>query len=84
MFDANRQYLNAMNRASIVMYTMIITSLLHLVWCYLLVFYWTFDVLGVSLATLITFALNFGITTLYSTRDKELKKSFFWFTKESF
>jgi multidrug resistance protein, MATE family len=84
MFDANRQYLNAMNRASVVMYTMIITSLLHLVWCYLLVFYWTFDVMGIALATLITFLLNFGFTTFYARHDKELRKSFFWFDKDSF
>lgn len=67
-----------------VMYTMIITSTLHLVWCYLLVFYWRLDVVGISLATLITFVLNFLITTVYARRDRELRKSFFFFTKESF
>lgn len=66
------------------MYTMILTSFLHLVWCYLLTKVWTFDVVGVSLATLITFFLNFAIITLYCRNDKEIKKSFFFFTKESF
>jgi len=84
MFDANRQYLNAMNRASVVMYTMIITSIMHLVWCYLFVFYIDLDVVGVAVATLITLVLNFMITSVYARRDKFLKKSFFWFSKDSF
>lgn len=84
MFDANRQYLNAMNRASVVMYTMIITSVLHILWCYLLVFYVTLDVVGVAIATLVTLALNFMITSVYARRDRYLKRSFFWFTKDSF
>lgn len=32
-FDATRQYLNSLNKAHVVMYTMIGTSAMHLVWC---------------------------------------------------
>lgn len=66
------------------MYTMIITSFLHLVWCQILTQVWDLDVVGVSMATLITFFLNFFITTLYCRYDKEIRKSFFFPTKESF
>ena len=83
-FDATRQFLNALNKAHFVMYTMIVTSILHLVWCYLLTFYWTYDIRGVAYATVFTFFLNFSIITIYSRRDKEVRKAFFFFTKESF
>lgn len=83
-FDATRQYLNALNKAHIVMYVMVVTSALHLVWCWLLTQYYTLDVIGVSLATLITYFLNFALITAYSRYDKEVRKSFFFFTKESF
>ncbi|CDW89184.1 na+-driven multidrug efflux pump [Stylonychia lemnae] len=83
-FDATRQYLNALNKSEVVMYIMIITSGLHLVWCYLLTSVWKLDVVGVSLATLITFFLNFFIVTIYCKRNKEVRKSFFFPTKESF
>ena len=65
-FDATRQFLNALNKAHIVMYIMIFTSFLHLIWCYLLTFYWDFDIRGVAYATVLTFFLNFSIITIYS------------------
>lgn len=83
-YDATRQFLNALGKAHVVMYTMMVTSALHLVWCYLLTFYWTFDIEGVALATCLTLFLNFSIVTIYSKRDKDVSKSFFFFTKESF
>lgn len=72
-----------MNRASMVMYTMIITSSLHFVWCYILVFKFNLEVVGVSVATIITYFLNFAVITLYCMTDKEVRKSFFFFTKDS-
>jgi MATE family multidrug resistance protein len=66
------------------MYTMIFTSALHLLWCYLLTYYWTYDVLGVSFATVFTLFLNFMIVTIYCRQNKEVRKSFFFFTKDSF
>ena len=85
-FDATRQYLNALNKASMVMVTMIITSALHFLWCYLFVFVWQWDIVGVSMATLISYFLNFAIITLYCMcqRDETVRKSFFFFTKDSF
>lgn len=67
-----------------VMYTMIFTSILHFLWCYIFVFDYGWSIFGVSLATIITYFLNFAIITLYCMYDKEVKESFFFFTKESF
>ena len=66
------------------MTTMIITSSLHLVWCYIFTFHFMWDVVGVSIATLITYFLNFAAITIYCAYDKEVSKSFFFFNKESF
>ena len=83
-FDATRQYLNAQNKASMVMITMIITSSLHFLWCYLLVFQLQWDIVGVSMATLITYFLNFFVITVYCLCESEVRRSFFFFTRESF
>lgn len=83
-FDATRQYLNSQNKASMVMYTMIVTSVFHMLWCYLFVFQFHLEVLGVGLATILTYFLNFLIITIYCRYDKEVRRSFFFFTKASF
>ena len=84
-FDATRQYLNSQNKAQIVMYTMIATSTLHFVWCELFVNQWGLSIHGVSYATILTYFLNFlAITVFCRYFDKDVRKSFFWFTKESF
>jgi len=70
-----------------VMYTMIVTSTLHFGWCYLFVFIFNWEIIGVSLATIITYFSNFALITFYckyGTKDKDIKKSFFFVTKESF
>jgi MATE family multidrug resistance protein len=66
------------------MYTMILTSSLHLVWCYFLVFKAQMAVVGVSLATILTYFLNFAVITIYCKLDNDVRNSFFFFTKESF
>lgn len=38
---------------------------------------------GVSLATCITYFLNFILITIYATMNKDLKKSWFFFNKDS-
>jgi Na+-driven multidrug efflux pump len=83
-FDATRQYLNALHKAQGVMVTMIITSALHLGWCYLFVFTLQWDIIGISIATFVTYFSNFAIITTYCLIEKEVRRSFFFFTKESF
>lgn len=68
------------------MYTMIVTSTLHFGWCYLFVFVFHWEIIGVSLATIITYFSNFALITFYckyGTNDKDIKKAFF-VTKDSF
>jgi Na+-driven multidrug efflux pump len=55
-----------------VMVTMIVTSSLHFLWCYLLVFKFDMDIIGVSVATLFTYFLNFAVITLYCMYEKEV------------
>ena len=66
------------------MTVMVTTTCLHFFWCYLFVFIYPWDIVGVSIATFITYTLNFIFATLICLYSKELKKSFFWFTKDSF
>lgn len=66
-----------------VMYTMIVTSMLHFVWLEVFVKSWGWDIYGISLATIITYFSNFAAITAFCLWDKEVRKSFFWFTKES-
>ncbi len=82
-FDATRQFLNSLNKAHMVMYTMILTSSLHFLWCYLAVFDFGWSVQGVAWATVLTYFLNFLLITLWSSYDKDVSKSFFFPTKES-
>lgn len=67
-----------------VMFTSISTTFLHLGWCYLFVAYLKMDIVGASIATSITYFLQFVMITVYCSKVKELKKSFFLPTKETF
>ena len=67
-----------------VMYTMIVTSSLHFIWGYFFVFYLDLAVLGVSLATFLTYFSNFALITLYCLLEKDVRKAFFFFRKDSF
>lgn len=83
-FDATRQYLNSQNKASMVMWTMVATSTLHFVWCHIFVSELHWGIYGVSIATILTYFLNFAAITVFCLYDKEVRRSFFFFTKESF
>jgi MATE family multidrug resistance protein len=66
------------------MATMTFTSILHFYWCHLLVNIYDLDVIGVSIATCITYTSNLIVITIYCSLKKDLKTSFFFPTKESF
>lgn len=76
--------MNGMRRSSTVMIVMVITTCLHFFWCYLFVIIYPLDIVGVSIATFITYTLNFILATLICMYSKDLKSSFFWFTNDSF
>jgi Na+-driven multidrug efflux pump len=54
-FDAIRNYLNTMNKSSVIMTSTMAAAALHLFWVYLFVHVANMGVLGVSIATSITF-----------------------------
>ncbi|CDW80289.1 na+-driven multidrug efflux pump [Stylonychia lemnae] len=83
-FDATRQYLISMHRNLLVTVVMITTSLLHMLWCYLLVNIAQMGVQGASLAMLISYTLNFFLITLFCMAATDLRDSFFFFTKDTF
>ena len=62
---------------------MIMTTLLHFWWCTFYVNILGMDVLGLSLATFMTYTSNFVFVTIYCNLKKDLKSSYFFFTKES-
>lgn len=72
-----------MHRSVLVSITMTTTSLLHIFWCYILVYLMKMDVLGASLATLISHTLNFVMITLFCLVSSSIRQSFFFFTRET-
>lgn len=66
------------------MYTIIITSVIHIIWSYLLVIHFKLEILGVGIATILTYFLNFIIISIYCRFDKEICSGFFFFTRDSF
>ena len=62
---------------------MVSTSVLHIFWSWLLVSYLDMDVIGVGLATMISYTWNFIMLTIICSLLKGLKESFFFITKES-
>ena len=54
-FDATRNYLNVMQKSSIMLYATIIAAIVHTVICYLLVFKLEMGVKGAGIATSFTF-----------------------------
>lgn len=72
-----------MHMSAVVTITMTTTSIMHIGWCFYLVVYCHMDVDGIGLATMIAYTFNFLMITVLCLSMKELKKSFFFFTRES-
>ena len=62
----------------------IITTCLHILWCYLCVYYLAWGLVGAAIATSFTYFLQFVIMTVYCMSAKSLRTSFFFPTKETF
>jgi multidrug resistance protein, MATE family len=64
---------------------MIATSILHFLWCKILVNYFGLELIGAGIATFITYFLNFFLTTFYctTTSNREIRASFFMPTRAS-
>ena len=63
---------------------MIVTTILHFWWCTFYVNILKLDVLGLSLATMMTYFSNFVFVTIYCNLSKDLKSSYFGFTSDCF
>ena len=72
-----------MERSFLVSVVMVTNSLLHILWCHLLINVSGLGVVGASLATLISFTLNFLMITLFCLSMTDLRESFFFFTSET-
>ena len=63
----------------------LLTTPLHLVWCWLFVTYLNYGVIGCAIATNITFYLNFLLITVYvSLYEKDISEAWFWPNKDCF
>lgn len=61
MFDATRRFLSAQFESTIPLYVQLFTLVLHFFWCWLFVDKLDGKVVGVAMATNITYILNFII-----------------------
>ena len=82
LFDATRNYLNAVQKAQIITYISITASFYHLLSLYVLIEIAGYGIIGASIATIITYTLNFIVVTCYCYFQQDLKESFFLPTRE--
>ena len=81
-----RRYLGTQGAFHIVTNAQIINCFLHILWLYLLVFYFDFGYEGVAYSTNITFFLNFILPCIYIRVNKSAirENSWHWINKDSF
>ena len=70
-----------MHKSQVVTVSTVITSLLHIFWCYLFVAVFDLDVVGLGLASLISYTSNFLIVTTFCLTKSDLKDCFFFTAK---
>ena len=65
-FDCVMRYMSAFKKSHIPMCTQVVSTLLHIVWCYLFIVQWQLGILGASLAICVTYTTNFLALVLYT------------------
>ena len=85
-FETVRRYLQGMTIFYLTMYIQCATMLLHVLWCYLLVFQFGLGITGASIATCITYWLNLSIITALLTFKSGIVPADSWhfFNADSF
>lgn len=85
-FETVRRYLQGMGIFAFPMYVQSVTMVLHFIWCYLLAYTAGLGVIGVSIATWITYWSDLTATTLYITFKEDVvpKESWHFFNSDSF
>ena len=83
-FEVMRRYLYTLKIFNVTMAIQIATSILHFVWCDYFIYAKGLEVYGASIATNITYSLNFFITLLYVTIMKPIPaEAWHWFNWDS-
>jgi MATE family multidrug resistance protein len=67
-----------MRKSFIPMYTQAVGTILHIIWCYILVFKVGLGIKGTSLAVLITYTTQTIVIVLYASRQQDIKESWFF------
>ena len=85
-YDADRCYLNGLQKTYVPMFTQLFSQIIHIAWLILMIDVLELDLLGISLANGITQGINLVIMTIYckSSKDRRIRRSYFFFTKQSF
>jgi MATE family multidrug resistance protein len=84
LFNTTLRYLQAMNVFKPGMVVTFITLLFHPIWCYFLVFYYEYDLVGSGVALSITEFLNWVILEIYVYYWNPYPDSYFFISKEIF
>ena len=86
MFECTRRYLLAVGIYAPIMYILVATLFTHILTLYLLTFVWELGILGIGIATTVTYSIDFLAITIYSfiSKDDIVKIARKCITRESF
>ena len=83
-YNTNARYLQSMNKNIPVMIISGLTTLLHPVWCLLIIQYTSFGIVGIGFAMGFTSLLNFLFSIGYIFYYDPVPGTFFWFNEDCF
>lgn len=85
-FDSSKKFLSAQIKNSIPVFTQIITTLLHILWCDIFIRQLKLKEIGAAISTNLTFILNMMISDCWMRLDKEkeFKDMIFFFDSSIF
>lgn len=75
MFDATRKFLSAQFQITIPMYIQLVTTILHLFWCWLFVIHFNWRETGAALATNITYICNMILIDIWCYSNSAVEKT---------
>ena len=78
-FECMRRYLLTLGMYTPILYTLLVSTAVHLVLLYLFLFVFELKILGVALVSGITYSLKYGVLSYYMYRNSEIFKSDKWF-----
>ena len=84
LFDLARRFLNCLHFPTTPMVAQLISSIIHILLCYLFIARWSMGVKGLGYATLMTCFNMFSITAVYAVCTKETRMALSWPNKDAF